>query len=549
MLTDEPAEVPRDERPPTPPTRRLAADGRAARAVPARRTAGLGAALRWEVRKLRAQTRAQGASSRWPCWRRSRSCSSLHAQARPPKDTLFGRFATDNGFALALLVLGFAGQWVLPLLTAVVAGDIFASEDQHGTWKTVLTRSASRGRLFWAKTLAACGFTTLVLVLLGASTIASARAPRRPPAADRPHRAGHRPGPALWLVAASWASVLLPMLAFTALALLLSVWSRNPAVGIAAPVVIGMVLQLVGSSGGVEAVRPVPADHPLRGLARPAGRAPLHRPPRRGRRDQRVLVPAGAGHRLRRPASSRHHRRLNPCVVPSPPSWPRSSSSRPRRRRPGRSAGAARSPAPASSARCPPTFSHLYVQQAAMLGRDGLTPGSLHAKAMCDKHGPDVADVGPGADWVCLMSWDDPQVPMPPEGYGKFEVNVHSNDCYTVGSPSKLTGYLTLTDAKGREVTNPVFEFDGCFDPGSSDRPTGVSFPSLVSVTSTTAATDAQGRPGVQLGCGTGADGCAGTVVATAGGHPPRLGALPASRRRRPRRCGSRRRSRAVPPR
>ena len=77
----------------------------------------------------------------------------MHSQPRPPKDTLFGRFATENGFAMALLVLGFATQWVLPLLTAVVAGDIFASEDQHGTWKTVLTRSTSRSTLFWAKVL------------------------------------------------------------------------------------------------------------------------------------------------------------------------------------------------------------------------------------------------------------------------------------------------------------------------------------------------------------------------------------------------------------
>ena len=56
---------------------------------------------------------------------------------------------------MALLVLGFATQWLLPLLTAIVAGDIFASEDQHGTWKTVLTRSASRSQLFWAKMLVA----------------------------------------------------------------------------------------------------------------------------------------------------------------------------------------------------------------------------------------------------------------------------------------------------------------------------------------------------------------------------------------------------------
>ncbi len=54
---------------------------------------------------------------------------------------------------------------------------------------------------------------------------------------------------------------------------------------------------------------------------------------------------------------------------------------------------------------------------------------------------------------------------MPTEGYGKFELNVHSNDCYTAAGPTKLTGFLTITDAHGKEVTNPAFEFDGCFDP------------------------------------------------------------------------------------
>ena len=86
-----------------------------------------------------------------PSSRRSPWWCIVHSQPRPPKDTLFGRFATENGFAMALLVLGFASQWVLPLLTAIVAGDIFASEDQHGTWKTVLTRSIGRSKLFWAK--------------------------------------------------------------------------------------------------------------------------------------------------------------------------------------------------------------------------------------------------------------------------------------------------------------------------------------------------------------------------------------------------------------
>src|SRR4051812_47832327 len=133
---------------------------------------GLVAPLRWEVRKLRAQYRAKAVligAALLPIV----VVVVIHGQSRPPKDTLFGRFATVNGFALALLVLGFAAQWVLPLLTAVVAGDIFASEDQHGTWKTVLTRSTSRTSLFWAKTLTAAGFAAVVLVVLAVSTVAS----------------------------------------------------------------------------------------------------------------------------------------------------------------------------------------------------------------------------------------------------------------------------------------------------------------------------------------------------------------------------------------
>ena len=37
----------------------------------------------------------------------------------------------------------------------MVAGDIFSSEDHFGTWKTILTRSCSRGQLFAGKFLAA----------------------------------------------------------------------------------------------------------------------------------------------------------------------------------------------------------------------------------------------------------------------------------------------------------------------------------------------------------------------------------------------------------
>ena len=173
----------------------------------------------------------------------------------------------------------------------------------------------------------------------------------------------------------------------------------------------------------------------------------------------------------------------------------------------------------------PVVFSNLYVQQAHLLGRTGATPGSLHAKAMCDKHGPDVADVGPGGDWICLMSWTDPNVPMPPEGYGKFELNVHSNDCYTAAGPSKLTGFLNLTDKRGQDVPNPVFEFDACFDPATDNTATGVYYPSVLAITSPSVTPDRRGHVGPQVTCGTGSNGCAGTITAVAGNTS--LGTVP----------------------
>jgi hypothetical protein len=111
-----------------------------------------------------------------------------------------------------------------------------------------------------------------------------------------------------------------------------------------------------------------------------------------------------------------------------------------------------------------PTFANLYVQQAAILGHAGVTVASIDAHASCDKGGPKVADVGPGADWICMMTFHDQAQQLQ---NGKFELQVHSNSCYTAGGPSKIVGLLTITDTHGNDVDNPVFEFDGCFDPHS----------------------------------------------------------------------------------
>jgi ABC-2 type transport system permease protein len=242
------------------------------------RRAGLSAAIRWEVRKLRSQVRTRAVLA-GVLIAPLVVAVVLHAQSRPPKDTLFGRYATDNGFALALLVLGFAAQWALPLLTSIVAGDIFAGEDQHGTWKTILTRSATRSTVFWAKVITAAGFAVLALLVLGASTIASSVLIGGHSALTGLSGQVIAPHRAMGLVSASWATTIAPTLGFTALAITLSVASRIPAVGIAAPAVLGMLMQLVGALGGIEALRPFLLSTPYESwhglLAAPVFAGPL----------------------------------------------------------------------------------------------------------------------------------------------------------------------------------------------------------------------------------------------------------------------------------
>ena len=76
-------------------------------------------------------------------------------QSGTPSDALFGAWVHSSGFAISLVILGFAGTWGLPVIAGLLGGDLFASEDRHGTWKTILTRSCARSEVYIAKLLAA----------------------------------------------------------------------------------------------------------------------------------------------------------------------------------------------------------------------------------------------------------------------------------------------------------------------------------------------------------------------------------------------------------
>ena len=115
-------------------------------------------------------------------------------------------------------------------------------------------------------------------------------------------------------------------------------------------------------------------------------------------------------------------------------------------------------------------FPNYYVQQQVMLGKPAVVAAALGAKASCDKGGPSIADKGAGNDWICLVDWTDPVAGLhytdadPKNGASKFELKVSSNGCYIAGGSTKTFGPIQIQAPDGTYVTNPVFEFDGCFN-------------------------------------------------------------------------------------
>jgi len=181
--------------------------------------------------------------------------AAIRLQSSLPSDTLFGRVVKESGFAISLVVLGFGALWAFPVLTSVVAGDIFSAEDRYGTWKTILSRSRSRTDVFAGKILTALLFSVMALSTLALSSVAAGLLViGSQPLLDL---SGNlmAPATALARVTLAWASVLPPMLAFTALAVLISVVSRSSAAGIGLPVLAGLTMQLLAMVDGPEIVR------------------------------------------------------------------------------------------------------------------------------------------------------------------------------------------------------------------------------------------------------------------------------------------------------
>lgn len=206
--------------------------------------------LPWELRKLLAQPRLKAvflACLLGP----PLVALVLSAQSGLPKDTLFGRHVLTSGFALPLVLLGFSGLWVFPLLTGLVAGEVFAGEDAHGTWAGLLTRSRSRSEVFTGKLVACCLAPVALLATTAVSSLLAGLALAGSTPLVSLSGSSLSAGPATVWVLASWASAVPPLLGFTALAVLLSVLSRSTVVGVGGPVLLSLLMQLLSLLGSL----------------------------------------------------------------------------------------------------------------------------------------------------------------------------------------------------------------------------------------------------------------------------------------------------------
>jgi len=220
------------------------------------RRPGVRAVYRWELRKLLAQKRTfigLGSALAVPLI----FVVALLADSSGGPDGLpFGALVRETGFAVPLVCLAFGAFWLLPLITALVAGDIVATEDQNGTLKTILTRSVDRWHVFAGKVLAALTYTAAVLfAYVGVALVAGGLIWGFDPLTTL---SGTQigPGRALVLTGLGTLAYLLPMAAIASIGLLLSTLTRNSAAAVVGTLMVSIFVQIIGSISALDALDP-----------------------------------------------------------------------------------------------------------------------------------------------------------------------------------------------------------------------------------------------------------------------------------------------------
>jgi ABC-2 type transport system permease protein len=391
--------------------------------------------------------------------------AAVSRQSTLPVDTLFGRWMHATGWAGPLVMLGFAGTWALPLLTSVVAGDIFAAEDRLGTWRHLLVAVRSPGRIFAAKALASLTAILLLVIGLAVSSMAGGLV-----------AVGHQPLTGLdgalltpagtaGRVALAWLCALAPTLALAAIGLLGSVALRRSPMGLLLPAIVALGLQLAQMLPLPVAVRvalPSYAFISWNGLfTTPAQSRPLLIAVGVSliwavvatalayllfvRRDFTSVNADGAGRRTIL-AGVLPLIALAGATVAVVAGTTGATGSGIDQDKVQRSVATA--------------FAHLYRLQTAQLNRPDVTEAQLLTSADCNKGGGKLDPDEPGNDWRCVVTWHLPGAAAP--GSAVYQLDITAGGRYVADGdgPKEVNGYFLVRTPIG-DAPNPLWQFDG----------------------------------------------------------------------------------------
>ena len=221
------------------------------------RRPGVGAVYRWELRKLRAQKRTYiGLAAAVAIPLIFILALAVDNSGGGPEELPFSAFVRETGFAIPLVCLAFGAFWLLPLLTALVAGDIVANEEHNGTLKTILTRSVERWHVFAGKVLAALTYTAAILAIyVSVGLVVGGLVWGFDPLTTL---SGTRidAGRALVLTGAGTLAYLLPLSAIAAIGLLLSTVTRNSAAAVVGTLMVSIFMQIIAAISALDALDP-----------------------------------------------------------------------------------------------------------------------------------------------------------------------------------------------------------------------------------------------------------------------------------------------------
>jgi len=387
-----------------------------------------------------------------------------------PADTLFGRQMHATGWAGALVVLSFAGSWFFPLLTPVIAGDVFSAEDRLGTWSHLLVAVRSPRRIFLAKALASLTVLLMCVPGLAVSGIVGGLVVGSRPLTGLD---GHPQSPAAaaaGMLLIAWLCVLAPMLAFASIGLLAAViFGRSP-IGLLLAAFAGLGMQLASQ------VLPMPAAVrvALPSFAFLSWNGLFTSPPQLGSLIAGIAVSLAWAATatalayvifMRRdftsPANDGSVRRaITLGILPLLAVWVLSAGVV------AAATGATGSGIDAGKLQrsLATSFGHLYVVQSQEVYHLRVTAAQLRTTASCTKGSGLVDQEGPGNDWRCTVNWHLPGV-NDATGQAVYQLDVSPNGRYVADGdgPNQVNGYFVLRAPYG-DAPNPLWQFDGLVD-------------------------------------------------------------------------------------